>query len=370
MDNTIYFFPKYSSKGPSSRYRIFNYIEFYEREGYKTKVTPLFGDWYLESLWAQKQTIFFYFKIIKAYLKRLKIIFSLPSASLIYIGAELLPYVPFGIEYFLRIKKIKYIVEFDDAIFHNYDQSNSTLIKNLLSSKTNKVLTHASYIITGCQYLTDFCKKKNSNIIEIPTCIDKRKYSSPKLKANNNEFVIGWIGSPTQSKQILKIIPSLKKLNQVHDFKLNLIGFDRSLEIRLEGLPYHIIDWNDATEIDEMRKFSVGIMPLEETPFNNGKCAFKLVQYMAIGIPTISTPLQSNININKNSGNLFATNIKEWYECFQKVILNRKSFEEVGKKNKEIALNKYSIQANYPTYTNIFNVLLKTRSIYVSSLKK
>lgn len=360
MSNQIYIFPRYSSKGPSSRYRIYNYLEYYKAAGYSVSVYPLFEDWYLDCIWGHRPKWKILHKIFFAYLRRLFLVFSIPSNSLAYIGAELFPYLPFGFENIFKLKKVKYIIEFDDAIFHYYDMNSSKYIRNVLGNKTAKAIANASYVITGTEYLTHYASRYNESVIEIPTTIDAKKYSDNEL-INSGEFVIGWIGSFSQSKNIINLLPVFKRLAEKYIYKLRLIGFDKYLEKDLEGIPYEIIEWSDDSEIIEMSKFSVGIMPLDDTPFSNGKCAFKLVQYMAVGISTISTPLGSNLNINRDSANIFASSPEEWYLAFEKVFQDREYYIKVGQKNKEIAMDFYTIQANYAKHLSIFNLLLNNQ---------
>ena len=96
-------------------------------------------------------------------------------------------------------------------------------------------------------------------------------------------------------------------------------------------------------------------MPLFDQPFERGKCGFKLIQYMACGLPTISTPLESNLKINHNNGNLFATTEIEWYDAFQFVFHNKEYFKKVGELNRDIISKFYSIESNRIKYINIFN---------------
>jgi glycosyltransferase involved in cell wall biosynthesis len=357
MPNQVFIFPRYSSKGPSSRYRIFNYLEYYKEAGYSVRVYPLFGDWYLDCIWQRRAKWKILHKIIYAYFKRLLLMLSMPSNSIAYIGAELFPYLPYGFEKIFKLKKVKYLIEFDDAIFHYYDMHSSKYIRNILGNKTAKAIANASYVITGAEYLTNFASKYNPSVIEIPTTIDAEKYTNNEL-INTGEFVIGWIGSFSQSIHIVNLLPVFKRLSENYTYTLRLVGFDKYLEKHLESIPYEIIEWTDDSEIIEMSKFSVGIMPLDDTPFSNGKCAFKLVQYMGVGIPTISTPLVSNVNINRDSANIFALTPEEWYLAFEKVFQNKEHYIKVGRKNKEIAMEYYTIQANYTKHLSVFNLLL------------
>lgn len=354
----IFIFPRYNQKGPSSRYRIFNYLEYYEKEGYQCEVFPLLGDWYLDTIWNHKSKLGVLHKIVWSYLKRIFIIIFMPKGSIAYVGAELFPFFPFGFELLFNIKGIKYFLEFDDAIFHYYDKSSNKYVRLLYGNKTPKAIKYASLVITGCEYLTSYAKKYNSMVFEIPTSINKLNYIKSSKNSSTSDFIIGWIGSSSQSYNIVNMVPALLSFYKKYNFKLNLIGFDNSLEEHLKGLPYEIIKWSDQTEVNEIQRFTVGIMPLNDTPFNRGKCAFKLVQYMASGVPTISSPLQSNVNINVDSENLFANNSHDWYLALEKLYLNRDKYLAVGHYNRKIAFERYTIQQNKNKYIEIFDLLL------------
>ncbi|MDE6028411.1 MAG: glycosyltransferase, partial [Muribaculaceae bacterium] len=336
----IVFFPKYSPMGASSRYRIYEYLKYYAQAGVRFSIHPLFGDWYLSNIFKHRSKLRILPRMLTAYVKRVWKLLTMDRNSVAYIGAELFPYVPYGIDKILSIRKIPYIIEFDDAIFHNYDRF------PVLRNKTKKVIENASHIITGSKYLTDYAGQYNANVTQIPTCVDETKYKT-SIPKETGKFIIGWIGSHASSKAILSITGALKKLASLIDYELHLIGFDPVLEQDLQGIPYKLIDWSEKTEVENMRNFSVGIMPLKDTPFSRGKCAFKLVQYMATGIPTISSPLQSNIDIDKGTGNLFASTESEWIEAFLKIANDREHYKSIGRRNKELAMGNYTFQSNY-----------------------
>lgn len=295
------------------------------------------------------------FRICYAYLMRIFQVLFLPPDTLVYIGAELLPYFPSWMEKYLRMRNIKYMVEFDDAVFHNYDINESKVVRCLYGKKFEDVISHASVVICGCQYLADYTRQWNESVIVIPTCIDEEKYNVPLRKSE--KVIVGWIGSPSSSYHLTIVIAALKRLQREIDYELHLIGFDSKYEKMLEGLNYKVIKWSEDTEIENMSKFSIGIMPLKDTPFSRGKCAFKLVQYMAMGLPTISSPLSSNIEIDKGCGNLFANSDEEWYDAFKTLLYDDHLRKIVGKKNKEIALKYYTFQATYQQKIEIFKSL-------------
>ena len=111
-----------------------------------------------------------------------------------------------------------------------------------------------------------------------------------------------------------------------------------------------------------LKEIDLGIMPLEDTPFNRGKCGFKLIQYMAMGKPTLSTPLEANVKINRNNNNLFAISKEEWVICINKFISDISFYREVGLKNQKIVEKYYSVEANSISYIKIFNQLINVRN--------
>lgn len=346
----ILFLPKYNELGPSSRYRIYQYLNAYQEAGFEVVVAPLFGSHFFSN--NKKIKIIF---TLFYYLRRTFKLLLVYKYDLVYIEYELFPYFPALFERLFKILKIKYIVDYDDAIFHNYDTSNNFFIKYILSNKIDIVIKNANYVVSGSPYLTKYISQLNVNYIEIPTSVSKEKYIPKTKKETNTVFTIGWIGSRTTSVNMLKLIPVFEDLRNKIDFQLNLIGFDKNESNKLAHLNVNFINWDSKTEIEEINKFDVGIMPLENTSFNQGKCGFKLVQYMGCSLPTIATPLEANIKINRNRKNLFATTIEEWVSAFEKVYDNQDYFKQVGLENYVDFIKYYTVENNSETYISVFN---------------
>ena len=349
----LIFFPKYTEKGPSSRYRIYQYIPLYIENGFKVIVNPLLDDYYIDCLYNQKSIS--KFRVLKLYLKRIRQIIKLKKTDVVYIEYEILPYFPPILEWYLsKIKKIKYIVDYDDAIFHNYDTNGNFIIRELFADKIAAVIKWSAHTITGSPYLTNYARQFSNNVTEIPTSIDIKKYVSHTApKSLKDELIIGWIGSKTTSVNIIDIIPAVRQFSSKYPVKLYLLGFDKTLLNLLEGIDYKFLTWSGQTEVSDIKLFDVGIMPLKNTLFNKGKCGFKLIQYMACGLPTISTPLETNIKINRSHKNLHAQTNEEWNAAFEKMYNDKEYFKLVGAENIQIVENHYSIQSNSEHYVRI-----------------
>ena len=348
----ILFLPKYNELGPSSRYRIYQYLDSYKNAGIDVKVAPLFGSYFFVSNKIIKilGTLFYYFR-------RFFNLLQVYKYDIIYIEYELFPYFSSVFEKLFTILKVRYIVDYDDAIFHNYNQSNNRLIRFLLSNKIDSVIKSANYVITGSPYLTEYVTRLNPSCIEIPTSVSKKKYEFNSNSKKNTVFTIGWIGSKTTSGNVLKLIPAFETLKDKIDYQLNLIGFDENELKKLTHLNTHLITWDAKTEIEEIKKFDLGIMPLDDTPFNQGKCGFKLIQYMGCSLPTLSTPLDANKKINRNGKNLYAITTEDWVKAIEKVYENQDYYKEVGIENYKDFEKYYTVESNYNSYIKLFREL-------------
>ncbi|PWS28190.1 hypothetical protein DHW03_11615 [Pedobacter yonginense] len=353
MDKSIVFFTKYTSKGPSSRYRTFQYIPYYRKE-YEIKTIPFFSDHYLTQLFSNKSSSLFYL-FSRVLLRIFQVLFKISKKDLVVIEYELIPFFPPLLEYYLKLRGIKFILDYDDAIFHNYDKSRHQLVQKLFGKKIPTIMKIATHITTGSPYLTAYAKLYNNSVTEIPTSVSNSRYMFENEYVENDILNIGWVGSKTTSKNVIAILDAFKSLENFVPYKLSLIGFDDSLIPFLKDIKYSIIEWNESSEPIEISKFDVGIMPLEDNLFNRGKCGFKLVQYMACGIPTISTPLEANVKINRSKKNLHATTIDEWRKAFIDVSRNRSFFKQVGIENKLYFQKYYSVESNVVHYLSIFN---------------
>lgn len=354
----VLFLPKYSSKAASSRYRIYSYLPYYKKAGVDFSVHPLLGNWYIDALWNHRSKFLILPQLICAYLGRIFRILTIDKNTIVYIGADVLPYFPPVLEWFMHIRGIKYILELDDAIFHRYDDSSYKIVRLLLGRKFCYVIKWASFVVCGCGYLADYCREWNKKVTIIPTSIDENKYKNVKHDFDSERLIVGWIGSPVTSKYVLQIIPFIKELQKNVNFEFRLIGFDKTYENSLAGCNYKIIQWDSNTELEYLNTFSIGVMPLDDSLFSRGKCAFKLVQYMAVGIPTVSAPLQSNIEIDKGCGNLFASTPDEWKSCLKKLLSDKTLRYKIGNDNKKVCEKYYTFQNNYSKYLEVINSVI------------
>lgn len=342
---------RYGDLGASSRVRLYQYIPCLKEEGIDVTIAPLFNNDYIKSLYernTKKLSIVFY-----SYFRRLFDLIKIKKYDLLWIEKELFPMLPPWAEEIISILKIPYIVDYDDAIFHNYDLNKNCIIRNLLKNKIDKVMKNAAVVIVGNDYLAERSQKAGARRIEyLPSVIDLNRYKLKESRKSNNEiFKIGWIGSPATSKYLYLVQDAFKEISINIRFRLILIG---SNKINLSDLPIEIKPWKEETEVEDIKEFDVGIMPLIDEPWERGKCGYKLIQYMACGIPVIGSPVGINNKIIIDGVNGFKANtINEWKYAFQKLYQEYDLRLKMGQAGRKLVEQNYCIQVTAPKLIKI-----------------
>ncbi len=353
---------KYSYEGPSSRYRFYNYQNCFKENDIEMTIKPLFGRSYFIKSNKIKKTSVVIFSYVARFILLLDLLIFKKRYDLVLIEYELFPYFPAIFEYLLHKRGIKYIVDYDDAIFHKYDMNENKIIHTLLKDKIAKVITHATHVIVCNEYLESYAKKHNENIMRLPTVVlldNYKKKMQTFKKKENATFVIGWIGSRTTSIYILDILPTIKKFSETYqNVQFSLVGFDKNLLSNNDIEKYHlnIIPWSEEEEIENILNFDVGIMPLHNNPWSKGKCGFKLVQYMSCKKPVIASPVGINCTLVQNNKNGFLVEtVDEWFDAFEKLYLNEKLIKKMSQNN----FKKIEDEFNYDKNCELYSKLIK-----------
>lgn len=216
----LLWFTKYGRLGASSRIRSFQYIEGLLDSNFEILVQELFDDSALTRKYKVKR--YSPLKVFFCYLRRFWFLLTNRGACL-FIEKELFPYLPYWIESLL-IGRRHYILDYDDAVFANYENSRFYLIRFLLGGKHKKLMSRANSVIAGNRYLGDYAKKAGSEeVILIPSSVDVQRYV-PKVNYFPQKPVVVWIGSPSTFKYIESLFPVLEEVSKVIKFKLRIIG--------------------------------------------------------------------------------------------------------------------------------------------------
>ncbi|MHC1696852.1 MAG: glycosyltransferase family 4 protein [Geobacteraceae bacterium] len=351
---------KYGRRGASSRYRSYQYIPYLEEKGVAVTVAPFFDDDYLDRLYGGGRNPLT--RIAAYYFRRLARVLREDSYDLVWMEKELLPWLPFLLEGPLLSRLKPLVVDYDDAIFHRYDMHRFAAVRILLGRKIDMVMEAADMVIAGNDYLAGRAREAGAPRVEVvPTVIDLRRY--PQTAPETGEaFTIGWIGSPTSTRHLMTIGKALREFCSDGKSRLRIVG---GAELPLNNVPMEILPWSDQGEFDLMKSFDIGIMPLPDSPWERGKCGFKLMQYMACGLPVIASPVGVNKRLVEDGVNGFlASNDGEWVRALGRLRDNaalRTSMGEVGRRKVE---ESFCLQVTAPRiYSLLSEVVYGNRRI-------
>lgn len=330
----------YYEEGPSSRYRSFNYKNYFERNGLKVEYCPLFFNGYVNNLYLKKKNKIL-LKVLDILKRIIYIIRNKKKYNHIIIETELIKFLPFFIEKFL-LKETSYSLDYDDN--PNLTYKKNRILDIVYGKKIEKLSKEASFVTVGNKWY--FEEINSENLEYLPTVIDLKKYFV--LKKNNQKIItLVWIGSPSTEKYLDILEEPLKKLSKKYKIQLKIIGSNK----KLKDVEVVNIKWCKETEILEIAKSDIGVMPLESTDWEKGKCGFKLIQYMACGLPVIATNSPANLEIINKNG-FIINKLHEWEEKLEILIRDKTLRKKLGEKSREIIKNKYTYQVWGDRYSN------------------
>jgi glycosyltransferase involved in cell wall biosynthesis len=247
---------------------------------------------------------------------------------------------------------VPYVFDFDDAVFVPYvSPSNGYLSYLKFPGKTRAICRMAAHVMAGNQYLADYAGEVNERVTIIPTTIDTEKYRV-EPRAENDVPVIGWSGSFSTAVHLSTIKTALRRLAERERFRLRVIG---ARDFKIEGVDVEAMPWRAATEVEDLRPFDIGIMPLPDDKWSRGKCGLKALQYMALGVPTVCSPVGVNSEIIRDGETgLLASTDDEWVEKLSGLLRSAGERARLGRAGRETVESRYSAAVQSPRVYDVF----------------
>ena len=348
------------NRSPSQRFRFEQYLELLKNDGFDCKFSYLLNEKDDKVFYSRGKLLAKLYIVIKSFFKRLKELNQIKKNDIVFIQRECFM---LGTSFFERQfakSGAKVIFDFDDAIWlQNVSEANKTFgwLKN--PNKTAKIIKCSSLVLAGNKYLENYALRYNKNVAIIPTTIDTNEYckvSSPK----NEKVIIGWSGSITTIQHFEHAIPFLKIIKNKYkdNVEFRVIGDSSYVneELSIKGMA-----WNKQTEIRDLLTFDIGIMPLPDDEWAKGKCGLKGLQYMALEIPTIMSPVGVNSEIiNDGKNGFLASDNNEWVDKISLLINDENLRRSIGFEARKTVEEEYSVNANKKKYLFYFNQILSS----------
>ena len=239
------------------------------------------------------------------------------------------------------------IFDFDDAIWLHDGEKH-----------VQEAISSAIHVFAGNEYLADYASRFSKNTTIIPSVINTAELY-PEIK-KDRPFTIGWIGSASNIQYLAPVKPAIEQFLQKHpDSRFHLVSSSPGNLFKFDGRKILFSPWSAKNERTLINEFSIGLMPLPDTNYTKGKCSYKMLQYMACGVPVLVSPVGTNITILKKSETgLAAVETNEWLRGLEKLKIDSEFYSEASQKGPAFIEKEYSVKKFAPIISNIFRTLI------------
>jgi glycosyltransferase involved in cell wall biosynthesis len=278
---------------------------------------------------------------------------SIGDYDLVYLFREAALMGPPWFERKIARSGVPVVFDFDDAIFVSYKSpSNGYLSYLKFPSKTSEICRLSTHIMAGNEFLAEYAREFNKNVTIVPTTIDTNKYLPKQPNTLDDKITIGWSGSFSTIQHLDTVRDVLQELARTEKFRLQVIG---TPEYEISGVDVESMQWRADSEVEDLGQIDIGIMPLPDDNWSKGKCGLKALQYMALGIPTVCSPVGVNSTIIDDGVNGFlAGDAAEWIAKLKQLIHDLGLRNKMGRAGRETVERGYSAKAVAPRVLEIF----------------
>lgn len=350
----LFVVPYPHGKAPSQRFRFEQYLDFLKKEGWAYKLAPFINNATWQILYKPGHTLQKVWGITQGFIKRFFLLFSVPGYDFVFIHREATPIGPPWFEWVVaKVLKKKIIYDFDDAIWlSNTSENNKIVARIKWHHKVNAICQWAYKVSCGNAYLCNYAKQYNEHAIINPTTIDTINLHNQVKEQDTGQLIIGWTGTHSTMKYLEQVVPVLQKLEQKYNFEFWVIS-NQAPAWPIRSLVYK--PWQKETEIADLLHFNVGLMPLEDDIWAQGKCAFKALQYMALGIPALVSPVGMNTEVVEHQVNGYICSTpQEWHDNLEEIIRQPALRLKMGKAAREKIQQHYAVLANRTNFLGLF----------------
>ncbi|SNR70164.1 glycosyltransferase family 4 protein [Hymenobacter mucosus] len=343
-------------KAPSQRFRFEQYLDLLKQEGHEWDLEPFINEKTWDILYRPGHTVDKVAGIVGGFLRRVLLLFRVRQYDYVFIHREASPIGPPVFEWIIaRLLRKKVIYDFDDAIWiPNTSEANKIVAGIKWHQKVANICRWAYKVSCGNDYLRSYARQFNPHAVVNPTTIDTvHLHNEVKDQQVVETPVIGWTGTHSTLKYLHQLVPVLAKLEEEFHFTFKVIS-NQPPNLPLKSLVYQ--PWRKESEIQDLLTFHLGVMPLEDDPWANGKCAFKALQYMALGMPALVSPVGMNKEVVTSDYNGYVcTTPVEWEAALRKLLQQPALRTELGKNARYTIEQRYSVIANCRNFLELFS---------------
>jgi glycosyltransferase involved in cell wall biosynthesis len=355
----LFLTPYPPGRAPSQRFRFEQYLAILTAHGHQYRLAPFLSEATWRILYQPGQALQKALGILGGFGRRLGHVLSAPAYDFVFVHREAAPLGPPIFEWLLtKVLRKRVIYDFDDAIWlANTSEANRIAAGLKFHQKVASICRWAYKNSCGNAYLAAYAQQFNPRAIVNPTTIDTvHLHNEVRDQSAPGPLVIGWTGTHSTLKYLLPIVPVLAQLEaEGLEFEFRVISNQPpDFEQPLRSLRF--VPWQKATEIADLLTFHVGLMPLEDDPWAKGKCAFKALQYMALGIPALVSPVGMNTEVVQDDYNGYICRTPaDWHQRLRQLLTDAAHRQALGLAARATIEQRYSVKANTPNFLALFS---------------
>lgn len=354
----LFIIPYPPGESPSQRFRFEQYLDILKQQGHALRLASFLPPHRWRLFYQRGNTLARLGMILGGFARRIGLLFSAPQYDRIFIHREAAPVGPPFLEWLLaKVLRKKIIYDFDDAIWMT-DKINESILERTVRwrSKVSSICRWSHQVSCGNEYLRQYALRFNRNAVLNPTTVDTEGLHNPSQQQpakDTTRIVIGWTGSHSTLKYLYQLKDVLVRVHQKFPETTLLVIADRPPELELPGLIFR--QWSPETEISDLMMSDIGIMPLPDDEWSKGKCGFKALQYMALGIPAVASAVGVNTTIIHHMENGCLCNTEdEWISVLETLIRDAELRQRLGRAGRQTVADRYSVSSNTPTFLSLF----------------
>jgi glycosyltransferase involved in cell wall biosynthesis len=345
-------FASYPVQAAATRYRLNQFVDPLSDRGITLTIRPFIASQLFESLYDRRALPRTALGLLSAGLLRFADVLAARKVDVILIQREAMIYGPPVIEWLsTRLSGPPMVLDLDDATYVPYTSPTYGTLGKAMKwfSKTDNLIQWATIVTCGNSAIAEYVSSKGAEARIIPTVVDTDVfYPKPRNRASG-ELVLGWIGTHSTFPYLESLFPVLRQLATEYQFRLKIVGAGRS-EIRIPGVEVENHEWKLDHEVRDFQSFDIGLYPIDATLYAGdwaaGKSGFKGIQYMAVGIPYVATPVGAIREIGEVGSTHFCASTKsEWRQALSTLISDAERREKMGVAGRNHVVKHYGLAA-------------------------
>ncbi len=354
----------YPIQAAATRYRLAQFIAPLAEKGIKLELKPFLESRQFALLYQNKSLLKKILTMSSPIARRISEVSKISQYDLLFVQREAMFFGPAFFEWiFQKAGSIPLILDLDDATYHPYTSPTYGKVGSFLKffGKTDNLIKRADTVICGNRFIAEYVEKKGAKTVIIPTIVDTDKFF-PVEKVNQTP-VLGWIGTHSTFPLLESIFPVLQKLARKYEFILKIIGAGRE-NIEIKGVTIENLKWDLETETADFQSFDIGLYPITISPSAStewllGKSGFKAIQYLAVGIPFVMTPIGVCAEIGESGATHFnAVNAEEWHDALDKLLADFELRKKMGENARQYSLKHFTLAEQTEKLAAAFNKTL------------